>query len=70
MKRSRVLLLGAMVALLSLAGLGRARGTTIQCYANCEAQYNTCTSTCDGNTICLRACSNQESGCVRFCGEL
>jgi hypothetical protein len=69
MKRTRVLLLGLMVALLVLVSRSQAGAIPCPscCTSGCEIAYQTCLTGCDGNVSCENTCAARYQTCTRMC---
>ncbi len=70
MKRTRILLLAVMVALIGLAA--RQEASAVPCYSciciqNCERQQTLCIQGCDGNQSCDQRCGNAYIACIDGC---
>ncbi len=71
MNRSRNLLLGAMLALMALAGWAQvqAQGCSLvcTCVKLCGFDYASCESACKGEKTCLATCAANHDACVSNC---
>jgi hypothetical protein len=70
MKRTRVLLLVLMVALLGLVSRTHADAAPCPdclCIQGCETRESNCDKGCNGNQSCLTACGNQFTNCLDGC---
>ncbi len=64
MRRTRVLMMGIMVALMILAGRGQARADLQTCIDLCYRAEQLCKLNCDGNTTCINTCETNYNTCV------
>jgi hypothetical protein len=71
MRRSRMLLLGAMVTLLALAGGSLAKARTLPCGAQCVQNEQACERICDFHQTpsCDVTCVLNYDACLTSCGD-
>jgi hypothetical protein len=67
MRRTRIILLGLLVVLTTLASRGQVSAAVPTCSQLCSQQYARCEAACKGNTLCENSCASWFAGCMEGC---